>query len=606
MWVLGLLPYLALALFFVSVRAQDGRQRFLYASVLWCFLVLCLTEALSLADAITPAHVRVAWAVICAVALLAAWRRGSWPGWPPLPVLGWVVAGLVLIPLGVGLFYPPLTWDALTYHLPRVEHWLQNGNVAYYPTPNPRQNLYAPFAEYVILQGRALAGDDLFANSVQWLAYAGSCLNASLIARLLGAGRGAQAFAALLCASIPMAILQASTCQTDMFAAWQISSMAALGLLWYRQQSAASGVLFGLALGLACLTKGTAYPIALPFVLVYAAYVLRHPRQRLGIAVCAALLALLCNIPFFARNTVEYGNPLASTQPLVKMTRLSPSVRNALGNIICNIGINVEISKNYRGADLHNTVTRTVGAILNSLGINEDNKKFFPWGKFSARRYFSTHEDTVQNLLAMLLMMTAFPYLFLRGKRPVKIYLACVTVAFILFCATIAWQPWITRLQLPLFVLGMPAVSLAFSRRKWLEICVSVLCILTALYYNLFNLCHPLLDWRQTGITLPRALEYTKAENYFYAVPRLNKEHVSRAVEGLCASERAGLLVGGDTPYYPLFRFLRERGCTPKIIHVTREADVQKVDSIFFLDVKCKFGLCRPEDQNPHVMRRDR
>lgn len=349
MAALGLLPYLALALFFCCIPGESTRERFLYASVLWGILVLILTETMSLVGAITPMPLRGAWAIICALALAVALRRGRLPARPRLTLTGWVTGGLVLIPLMVGFIYPPVNWDSLTYHLPRVEHWLQNANVGHYPTSNLRQNIFAPFAEYIILQLRALSGSDLFANSVQWLAYAGSVLNVSLIARILGANQRIQEFSALLCASIPMAVLQASTCQTDMFTAWQLSSMVTLGLLWYRKQCRAPGILFGGALGLACLTKGTAYPIALPFVLLYAAYTFLRPRKRLATALCAALLALFCNMPFFLRNIADYGDPLGRTQEMVKIVRLSPSVRNTLANIVCNIAINIELPKEVYG-----------------------------------------------------------------------------------------------------------------------------------------------------------------------------------------------------------------------------------------------------------------
>lgn len=543
---------------------------------------------------------RVAWAIICVSALTVALRKGRFPARPQLTLTGWIACGLVLIPLIAGLVYPPLTWDALTYHLPKVEHWLQNANVGHYPTSNLRQNILAPCAEYVLLQLRALSGGDLFANSVQWLAYAGSVLNASLIAGFLGARRRIQQFSALLCASIPMAVLQASTCQTDMFVAWQLSSMVALGLFWYRRQSRTSGILFGGALGLACFTKGTAYPIALPFVLLYAIYAFLRPRKRLTTALCAALLALFCNMPFFIRNVADYGDPLGRTQRTVEGVRLSPSVRNTLANIVCNLAVNIELPRKIYGKHLHDEITEWVESILDKLDIKKDSKKFFPFSNFSERFYFVIHEDAVQNLFSVILVGITFFYLLLRGRLSIKIYISCVSASFIIFCATIAWQPWITRLQLPIFVLAMPAVGMAFSGKKRLLEFTASLCVLSTLFYNIFNVSHPLL---KKDLSLPN-LNSSREEKYFFPYPDLDMSKFQMAVDAACSHKKVGLIVGGDSRYYMLFPMLRARGCTPEIFHIMTEADRDKAECIFLMDEKCRLGISRPADQNPFVLQK--
>src|SRR5207247_2483992 len=87
------------------------------------------------------------------------------------------------------------------------------------PTVNLRQLVLGPGAELIVLHLQILSGGDRLANLVQWLAYAGLVAGASLVARELGAGRRGEFFAASLAASIPMAILQASSTQTDAVAA---------------------------------------------------------------------------------------------------------------------------------------------------------------------------------------------------------------------------------------------------------------------------------------------------------------------------------------------------------------------------------------------------
>ena len=58
---------------------------------------------------------------------------------------------LIILPLLLlSIFIPPNNWDSMAYHLPRVEHWIQNKNVYPYPTNIVRQVLTSPLSEYMI------------------------------------------------------------------------------------------------------------------------------------------------------------------------------------------------------------------------------------------------------------------------------------------------------------------------------------------------------------------------------------------------------------------------------------------------------------------------
>ena len=47
-----------------------------------------------------------------------------------------------------GLWAYPNNWDSMTYHLTRVEHWMQRQTVIHYATNNVRQVSQPPLAEY--------------------------------------------------------------------------------------------------------------------------------------------------------------------------------------------------------------------------------------------------------------------------------------------------------------------------------------------------------------------------------------------------------------------------------------------------------------------------
>src|SRR5206468_2092857 len=64
---------------------------------------------------------------------LRRFRRG-------LPLLYLILLVLALVG---GALYPPNNYDALTYRVPRVLHWLAAGHWLWIPTPNMRMNYSA-------------------------------------------------------------------------------------------------------------------------------------------------------------------------------------------------------------------------------------------------------------------------------------------------------------------------------------------------------------------------------------------------------------------------------------------------------------------------------
>src|SRR5262249_54797498 len=145
-------------------------------------------------------------------------------------------------------------------------------------------------------------GSDAFANAVQWLALIGTIIASSLVALRLGADRGGQLLAAAFVASTPIVLLEASSTQNDLVAAFWLVAFANYALDISASRSAlrwSSYTLAGLSLGLALNTKGTAYIFALPVVALLVKAVVR---SRAAAQLCAfAAAAVLLNVPYFAR-----------------------------------------------------------------------------------------------------------------------------------------------------------------------------------------------------------------------------------------------------------------------------------------------------------------
>src|SRR5207302_6640370 len=104
-------------------------------------------EALSAAHELTRPALVVLWSVGSLAALVPAIRRYAAP--PALPslrpyLLVLPLLGLFLAELLIALWYPPNNYDSQTYHLPKIEHWVVQRDVSFYPTAIHRQLSMAP------------------------------------------------------------------------------------------------------------------------------------------------------------------------------------------------------------------------------------------------------------------------------------------------------------------------------------------------------------------------------------------------------------------------------------------------------------------------------
>ncbi|HEU4424646.1 MAG TPA: hypothetical protein VFR67_19135, partial [Pilimelia sp.] len=205
--------------------------------------------------------------------------------WLPAGRLEWLLVGtlgaLLLAEASLALLAEPNNYDSQTYHLPRVEHWVAQRDVGFYPTAIHRQVTLAPGAEYLLLHLRLLTGGDALHHLVQWAAGLGCLLVASRIAAQLGGSRIAQIVTAFVVGTTPMVVLQASSTQNDLVAAaWTacVGTLALDGLV--RRATAGSVLSLGTAVGLTAITKNSGLLAAGPLLALWAAGQFRQWARR--------------------------------------------------------------------------------------------------------------------------------------------------------------------------------------------------------------------------------------------------------------------------------------------------------------------------------------
>ena len=474
-----------------------------------------------------------------------------------------IMAGLVAL---TAVLSPPNSSDTMAYHLPRVIYWIQNRSVEFFPTSYLNQIMLQPVAEYVMLHLYLLSGGDYYTNLVQFTGYAGSIVAVSSIAESMHMDQRAQAVAAVFCATLPNAILQASGAKNDLVLALWLAAAVLFALRWAENRSKTDLVFLSLAAGLALGTKGTAYLFLPPALCGTLLAANRALSRRDWLKTAGGILAgvLLINAPQYSRNYDLSGSVLgydsAQADGFFRWRNdtlgWKPAVSNALRNLSEQLGA--------RSDAWNHGVFHTVVRIHYWLGIDpQDTGTTWRWSEFGPPRN-SNHEANANNRWHLLIIVTAFFAAFVRRERRWLFYSAGSVGGFAAFCFYLKWQPFLSRLELPLFVLAAPLGAMAI--RALPPALQTVVCLV------LVSNCRLALseNWTRRLTGTPSLMTQSRNAAYFNDLTMWNnRESYLKAVD-LVASSKCSL-VGIDLTWnhleYPFQALLLQRNPSVRFVH---------------------------------------
>lgn len=601
-----------LPLYFICLfLAIDGRsfikshiEGLLVTALFFCTTVVVITEGLGSIKQITYPVLLLVWAGITLAAAIPAYRnRGRLALYrsiknefiqlyktrlgQPGRLMAIFTALLLLLTFVQGIIYPPNNWDSMTYHLGRIPSWVSHQSVNHYPSHIMRQIYQPPFAEYVIMHVNLLCRGDYFANSVQFFFLLLSLLSIVLITRHLGLSRRYQLIAVLLGACIPEVVLQASSTQNDVVIAFFTLTLFYYVLKAIESCTLKNYLLAGLCIGLGMLTKGTAYVYFAPILLLWAIGALRQVYRTknyryLALGLIAVGMALAINASFYYRNYQLQQNILGiGPNESVQYANQKMNAELLLSSIIKNAGLHMSLRYVH---GISTVANKAVYGLHHLLGIEINN----PAVNYMNYKYdtndIPTDEDYAANLLHLLLtgisVIVLLKYVFKPGNAAYKLLLAVVLLQIVLFCAYLKWQPWSTRLHVPIFMLAVPLVCYAFFKsQKLIKLSkvylplILIYAILVVTGNNKRPYDHHMFDSR-----------YSK-----YFIPNRAIEPDYQQIEALVTSRQfknIGLITDRDSWVYPLFTQCFSREMNPIYLNVdnfTRKASqpaYQKLDCV--------------------------
>lgn len=547
------------------------RLAFVKSSLVISLLVAFFTEALSFFKLLTFSYLSLLWFIVFVASLIALvfiFKKNTYS----LEKLNlkkllffknepWIIKSALLLILIIllALTYIAFTvnnnWDSYTYHLPRVEHWIQDKNVDFYPTNNIRQLYLAPFAEYFVLNLRLLSGNALFVNFVQFFSFLNCLLLASLIAKALNLSKKGQLTASILALTIPMGVLQSVTTQTDLVVSFFLISFVYFGISIIKEKNffTSNLVFLAVSFSLGILTKSTFYIFALPFCIFFGIYYLKSFKLKSFYILSFLIITfLITNFSFLWRNHQQFGSVLG---PQKTATYYQPNlntdfgIKPMLSNSIKNIGMHLVLPSEHYNKQLMGVIVKFHELLNYPLNSAQTNWRNMPYALS-----FNLSPDSVGNFLSIILCFIALIVVITNLKLSSKLvlpYSFSLSSSFFLFAFVLVWQPWQARLDLPFFILAAPLIAYALSLLKQknitLLISCALLCSITMLIYIL-DPTKPILgdnsivrkDQQQFIISYDTAKKIEK---------KLNREKI----------KSVGLALGEDTPEWQYWLVSKNR-----------------------------------------------
>jgi hypothetical protein len=400
-----------------------------------------------------------------------------------------------------GLLYPPNNWDSLTYHMSRIMYWIGNESVDYFPTHILRHLYQPPFAEYFILNINLLNGNDFLSNSVELFFLIQCLVVVYAVLSMFQTGRFLKLLALFLVITIPAVELQSTTTKNDIVCAFFVLSALFYTLKVTKNNSVNNSVFLGLSVGLGFITKGTAYVFMAPILAFYAFYVLsvvlkNKSIKPIGLAALAMILALSLNAKHYSRNYALNKSFLNIDDTEAKAyANEKMNGKLLFSNLLKNSGLHL----GYPVEEYCDTLIRKTHK---AIGVSIDDKNLNYLGiSYQSARAAVTHEDYVTNtihffLWAVAFLILVFQFLFSKTKKSTEIIIVIVLVAqILLFTGYLKWQPWHTRLHIPIFILLVIPIIMACQKAKWFSKMVWVstpLLLYSFIFYFLYNNLRPI------------------------------------------------------------------------------------------------------------------
>lgn len=584
-------------------KREDKLATYIYSVAIWMLVCFGMTEILSIVRLINFKTLWICWILVTAILILLnvikyrksevrylklrLYKRSVEKGYL-------VVAIFFVIMLMVAVKTVPYNWDSMTYHLPRVFHWAQNGSVGHYATAISRQVSSPLGGAYVALHVYVMSGkSDRFLNLLQCCSFLTNSVLVYGIAKKIGCSKKYCYMAMLLFCSMPIAFAEAFTTQVDNFAAlWMLSTVYLLidllrreNRLEWSKNTYGRVVILSFCVTFGYLTKPSVGIGMLFFAIWLLIVVIRRKDRIIPILIylfTAFVIMMVLLAPGIARNIATYD---ALSAPEVGQRQLIGTLKpqEVMVNCVKNLTFNMPAIWIY---DSSTMLYNGVNVLADMLEVDIDNPTIAEDGRafviHDVQEY--DHDTAINPIIVYLLIIFAVigvvkrkkNYLDEMGNR----YFRVTGLAFVAFCAILRWEPFVSRYMISYLAILSPAI--AWQAEKLIEQTTDRknkemgIWLKTLIYFLCFTELFGVLVYH-SGI----ALSASRYEGYFINRTDIEESYRKTADIINCRDcENIGILTGINAYEYPLTVMLKDY-C--RIEHVNVENATAKYEDKKFV-----------------------
>jgi hypothetical protein len=432
----------------------------------------------------------------------------------------------------------------MAYHLPRVEHWIQNGNIYPYNTNIVRQVLTSPLSEYMLVNIQLLSETDSFFNIVQFASFLLILLTGTLVFKELNVSYKGQLLLFFALMSLPMMIFQSTTTQTDLLASIFFLSFIYFALLTYKENDEFKFNIFYLiiSLSLGILTKYHIAIFAFPICLYLFYFIISKKKVKdiyftiiIGILIFSVIL-----LPLFVRNIYFFGSITGKEVFAENATIVNSAlnIKNMLSNDLKHLIDFISLP-----IDFYNKMLFSINHSIHSLiGISE-NAAGNNWAgePFIVNNYLT--EDTAGSIVhAILIVIPLFFIYKMKNKLKLSLIIFYCFIALSLYSLFFRYTPFDIRLLLPiillLIIISTYVIVTQVKRQFVINIFIAFLFFIALMpvYFNRakpiiidpFYLKRILVHSPKAETKIKNIFEKSKLDNYF-----TQNQVVQKNIDGL-------------------------------------------------------------------------
>lgn len=572
--IIPIISLLNILLILKIYRSYSYRESFIASLSILSFLATIFTEFLSIIEKINFPNVTLFWFCILLFSSFLIFRKiGSIKiginksnCWNNTFLVSMIF--MIVLPIGIiSIIYPPNNWDGMTYHLPRVMHWIQNESLNHYRTHITRQIFNPPFAEVSILHTMVLTKGDYFVQLPQYLAYLGCIVGGSQFINLLGYNLKTQILTALLIATIPMALYQGNSVQNDLILGFLILNSV---YFLYKIKSQATSLtifIFSINIGLALYTKGTAYliiaPLSIASIILLWKYSLKTKIKIVLVTICTVLLI---NSGHYLRNISVYGEPLAIVEGKYTNTE-NKNLKSLTSNFLKSLSSHLRTNN----ININNKIENVLIGYHRLMGVNVNEKKITPYNYEIGWVGLNYSEDYTSSTAHTLLFIICFVIsIVTHNKKNIEknCILLFIVMSILLLHFVVAWQPFITRLTLPIYIVMMVFAGVSINNityMNWykpLSTIIGVYMLYMSYVYTIYS-SSKIIDKNIADVI-------AKREDFYF----INRNAIINNYKEICHTiiksnkRKIGLVLEGDTWEYPIWKILKNQDYNFEMRHI--------------------------------------